>query len=359
MNLRPRGIVTLGLAVLVAIGVGVAVESNELPRSSPSIAASAFGDFAGYVWSGDPKSVVGQWRIPTVFGAGGFASTWIGVQSADGSFVQVGINEELETSNYDVAFWSDNLVHFHPQPVFDAVLSPGQLVKASIVASPRGWVVHLAVANRTTTFLVPLATDGFDQAEWTQEDPQSAGGAALPYPRVPSVLIDDARVNGRVPRLGLEDATWLSAQGHIYAPGKFANDSFTVRSMRTSFGFYQRQFLADVGPLNAVVDRSDTAAINWVTRPPSAAEALRQSRPYVDAASRFDALIAGQQWGSAVGLRIVRLANANNEHLVELLRLAAAEPHPSSRLRQTEMNGALRANEADLAVRSSLGLPAP
>jgi len=218
------------------------------PTSPPPrlvIPASALGTFAGYEWIGPVHTVSAEWRVPkiTLLNSSD-SSTWIGVESPSGAFVQIGTTEDSSPQSdilngglaVDQGFWSDDTVEFHPQLLddmsyLDQHVRAGDLVTASITRVLGGWQLRLHDERSALSFdqKIPMTTAAFDEVEWLQEDPTNSDtNEPLPYPNLGPVVFTHLSVNGFPPVLGFDNAVWMSVPNRDFSVTGLRNDSFEV-----------------------------------------------------------------------------------------------------------------------------------
>jgi Peptidase A4 family len=228
--------------------------------------------FGGYQWEGRVHYLEAQWRVPKVSATSpvGAAATWIGAQNTTGNdFIQIGVEEIAENKGQITyrAFWSDTTVKFAPQ--FMGVVSPGELLFATMVRDSNGWLVSLRNTSGGFDVYKEISYEAgarFTIAEWIQENPASTSLSSrdVPYPIMTNVEFQNLQVNGKSPQLNLNDGLVLMAStGEIRVPTAIHNDAFTFTAPRGA----QDQYLEDARTLDAGGSRFDAEAVTWQTTP--------------------------------------------------------------------------------------------
>jgi hypothetical protein len=369
---RAWRLIAVGVVGVAFVGVALATSPTARPPVATTVPASALGTFAGYDWIGPVSTVAAEWRVPkiTLLNTSD-SSTWIGVQSPTGGFVQIGTTEDstpaLDAFNggsaVDQGFWSDDTVEFHPQRfdrsgVFDQHVRAGDLISASIAEVSGGWRLRLHDARSGLSFdqTIPMTTSDFNETEWYQEDPTNTDtNEPLPYPRLSSVMFTHLSINGEWPVLGFEDAVWMSVPHRDFRVSGLRNDSFEVEPIR--FDQAQAQFLAARAPYEDAARRFDNIENTWRVHPPGPAAALKTLAPFQAAERHYDQTLISHTWTGVSSAEVAALIRSNRLDLTALLALARAEPHPGPDL-LTELTSA-RADKwaANSAIDVALGLP--
>lgn len=191
--------------------------------------------FGGYRLNAVVHEISGEWHVPNIETASpyGEASTWIGVQTANGAFIQLGVTEDQTEKGvpYYEAFWSDTPKHFQPQLL--GIVKSGQSIHASMTQSRRGWTVNLVDASQRIPYLKRVSYGGhtsFTTGEWLQENPPASlsDPADSPYPIMSVPNFTNLTLNDTSPHLDLADAQVLMPSNRpIQVPTKVLNDSFT------------------------------------------------------------------------------------------------------------------------------------
>jgi hypothetical protein len=351
------------MVLLIALGSAIALGSTPSRTSDASIpflkgALAPFGDFAGYTWQGHPTSISGQWKVPAILpgSPAGDAATWIGVQSDEAPFVQIGTLEDEYTlsgkhvAEY-VAFWSDTKEHFEPQ-IF-AVVRPGDPIVASMDATTTGWTLTFD-DQRNPTPVVLNNTEpptGYSQGEWLQEDP----GGGAPYPKLASVSFSDLQINHESPALRFEDASWLTTpDGRIYGPKSVSGDPLTVAAVTPDNA--QRQLLVDVAATNRLGSKLFSEQAAWAL-PPSRRTAVVDAAPYRADEVHVLHELATQTWPATARPEVDGFERVEVKLISCVDQLYDAEPTPPLALVARCQSLASDGSTADVALRRSLGLP--
>jgi peptidase A4-like protein len=245
-------------AIIVSVNTDVAarVAASRHP-SGPS--GNPFGGpeyaFGGYSISVHTTEIGAEWRVPTIrpHSADGDASTWIAVQNFERDFIQIGTTENKVNgvALYGI-FWSDVTVGFHPQQLL--YVSPGDLIRFTMVQTPRGWRLSFddLTNNTPETINVPYAPGAyFDSAQWLQEDPTIGGPAHHePYPSMSLTTFTHLTVNDVVPRLRADDGQALSTADGVYViPTVPKGDEFSFTNATGA----TRQLLSDLYAYNVAL----------------------------------------------------------------------------------------------------------
>jgi hypothetical protein len=318
------------VAAVIAIVLGTAGCGG---GSGSSVAPSAFGHMAGYVWSGHVSAVAASWSVPRMSGTGvAHASTWIGAQAPGRSlrspFIQVGTVEDRGSSRAVYgAFWTDTTRGFHPQILFH--VHPGDAVSTALTLAADRWRIYIVdtTSGQRTSFLTSEeAVDDFDLAEWLQEDPSSTSGKVTPYPDLSPVRMRALAINGAAPRYGDVFAQWMSLPGRDLAPTPLRDGAFTIsRSALTVPG---RRYLEIARPQNVSARKVDLEEAKWTEHTP-ASEIKRVSAGAAHSERRYAGDLARARWPVAARAPISSLVR---EIRVEADAFAAAARHAPASL---------------------------
>lgn len=206
-----------------------------------SVGPRDFGRLAGYVWTGQVRSVHGSWRVPAIApgSPAGHGSTWIGAQVAGPSnqapFIQVGITEDRVPGasgalvSRERAFWSATSLGFHPHFLWP--VRAGDRIGATLARLTGRWQVDIAdlSSGRRAAFATSADAQGsFAVAEWLQEDPTANDGSRMPYPRLTPTRFAGLAVNGASPRYADVAAQWMSLPGTALAPTPLHPGGFSI-----------------------------------------------------------------------------------------------------------------------------------
>jgi hypothetical protein len=267
-QLLPRVLLAL-LSVLSLFAVILSLQHNGSGGASrpKAIGAPAYG-FAGYTDRATVTQISARWRVPYVDAKNniGDASTWIAAQSIDGHFIQLGTTEDAGFASAPTfqIFWSDPVVHFHPQPL--GIVAAGDLISYSMTKTSAGWTLRFD--DRTTSKHHQLTVDygqtaSFNEGQWIQEDPTLSNfNVHLPYPSMSLVTFSHLRLNDQVPKLSYQYAQVMSTSNGVYLiPSKVEDDHFTFHHAQGA----TLQYLRDALPLNATLYPFDRAADDNVT----------------------------------------------------------------------------------------------
>jgi hypothetical protein len=234
--------VTLGLLSILGLGSAALSISTEgrvgepaSPTSHPRlpIGSPQYG-FGGYqLYPSDPvTSVSGEWTVPTIDAnsADGDASTWIGVQSQQGAFAQVGTVENRNATDQYYAFWSDTAKGF--RPLFLTHVAPGDRVKTEMTLEPEGWSLTLDDLSTGTSATIQShygSSDLFNSCEWLQENPVYGQFVHTDYPTLSTVSFHRMRLNHAAPSFPFSDAQTLSTDNDsFFVPTRVRHDRFTL-----------------------------------------------------------------------------------------------------------------------------------
>ena len=232
------------------------------------------GQFAGYDWHGDARSVHAVWTVPRLRPGSvtGEAATWIGVEAPGSTghapFVQVGVNEGNTAGPgppFYYAFYSTTKLHFHPAHLFDVL--PGDEISATLRRSGARW--QIVILDRTSSRYRRLsAVQGagrmFNEAQYTQEDVTNARTRQpLPYPSLSPVRFAEVSVDGQPPRAARLDASWLTEADGYLAPGPLRDGAFSL-SHRT-IGIADDRYLQAAAAQESVTYGAMTSLLRWAS----------------------------------------------------------------------------------------------
>jgi hypothetical protein len=233
-----------------------------------------FGRLAGYVWTGQVRSVRGSWRVPAITpgSPAGHASTWIGAQVAGSSnqapFIQVGITEDRVPGaqgtlvSRERAFWSATSLGFHPHFLWP--VRPGDRIGARLDRLTSRWRIDIADLSNGRWSMFETTADAqgsFAVAEWLQEDPTASDGSRVPYPRLAATRFDELAVNGAAPRYEDVAAQWMSLPGTSLAPTPLGPGGFSIG--RAALSAPGARFLILAARADRAVAGFDAAASRW------------------------------------------------------------------------------------------------
>ncbi|MFZ0665131.1 MAG: hypothetical protein WAM97_05205 [Acidimicrobiales bacterium] len=373
---RGRVVSWLSLLVLVVFSVIAATASAYIKPTvstfgitgSGSLVASPSG-FAGYNYVGSVQQVSADLIVPSITSIPhnapyATASTWIGAQNAQGSFIQIGVTEyeqrpqfqdELGQPYYN-GFWSDTQKDFHPDPLFQ--VQPGDFISLRMILEPTGW--KLVIDDITTGRVQSIssdygASDIYDFAEWIQEDPVSSADPFqnLPYPATTTVSFSHLKVDQLVPQMGSDNRQAMYVEdGPLLLPTRFSGDSFDVIPA-TGFA---RQYLSDV----AVYDYSltiYTAAVNQQHGRSGMAKVVSDAQLFAGALGQFSSAIHRQHWPTRVESDLQPLLSANQQLESDVEQVASDGGTTDAELQV--LHDEVLGQEYSEQVRTDLGLPPP
>jgi hypothetical protein len=128
-----------------------------------------------------------------------------------------------------------------------------------------GWILRFDDRTTSKSDQVTIhygTTASFDEGQWFQEDPTSAGGEHLPYPQMSLVTFSRLKLNRRIPNLSFQYAQVMSSSNGVFLiPSKVRHDHFTFHHAKGA----TRQYLRDALSLNAAVYPFDNDAQDNVT----------------------------------------------------------------------------------------------
>lgn len=333
-SLRVSILTVLALTILAPVGIGIGADGASAQPPVGNVPANALGSFVGYRWSGVPISLSAEWRVPSILQSSeGDASTWIGLQSSSGTFIQIGTTEDAFLGVHSVyaGFWSDDRVHFHPQRTFSSTVRPGDLMSASISDSERGWRMQIIDTRDHSSFIktIPIVKADFDEAEWFQEDPTNEStDSPLPYPRLSQIRLTKLKLNGRVPTMGLGNQEWMSVPGQDFAPTSFRHGGYTVVPIQLDA--VQVQWVTAIASYEVAAKRFDDQEATWRAHPLSSESASQQLQPFLVALNSYCELLASGSWPPVPPSDIAALVAAYGQDAAALVALAKAEPKPGS-----------------------------
>jgi hypothetical protein len=362
-----------GLAVALAMAI-VSVGAKATDRSGSSEARAvalrqaleaaqpySTSGFAGYQAEGLVHDVAASFTVPAILPGSppGDASTWIGVSTEGGEFIQVGVTEHLGASQNSFpifdAFWSDTSLNYHPQALES--IQPTDRVSVSMTQNIDGW--KLSVRDDTTglskTFESHFGHDReFRLAEWEQEDPVAGFDTYynVPYPTLSETTFSDLELNGSAPTLRLRDGSAMNVfNGPILIPTPDTSDSFSLISPIA----LQRQYLSVI----AATNHFSAILFNDLRSPSTFGKArlLTDVQRLQDAAKSLEYQFADNDWGNFfsigpdVAVMGIRVTNESSD--LEKL-FASGLAHGDEQRVYADAASAARAGRV---VRSDLGLP--
>jgi hypothetical protein len=305
----------------LALGAGLAAVSLAGCAGSghpAGLGPRDFGRLAGYVWTGQVRSVRASWQAPAITAGSpaGHGSTWIGAQVAGASdrapFIQVGITEDRVTGaggrlvSREQAFWSATSLGFHPHFLWP--VRPGDRIGARLDRLASRWridIADLSDGRRSVFETTADARGSFAVAEWLQEDPSADDGSRIPYPELAATRFDRLAVNGVAPRYADVAAQWMSLPGTSLAPTPLGGDGFTIG--RAALSAAGARFLVLAGRADQAVARFDAAAAGWRRNTP-AGEIVATAARLRRALDRFTAGLGQRPWPAAVRVPVRSLA---------------------------------------------------
>lgn len=360
-SLRVSILAFLVLTTLAPVGVGIGADAADAQTPVGTVPANALGSFVGYRWSGVPISLSAEWRVPSILqSSAGDASTWIGLQSSSGAFIQIGTTEDSPMGFHSVyaGFWSDDQVHFHPQRTFSSTVRPGDLMSASISDSEHGWRMQITDTRDHSRFVktIPIVKADFNEAEWFQEDPtDELTDSPLPYPRLSRVRLTNLKLNGRVPAMALSNQEWMSVAGQDFAPTPLRNGSYMV--VPVQLDPVQTQWVTARASYEAAAKKFDDEEATWRAHPPSSASAGEQLQPFLVALNSYCESLASQSWPRVPQSDIAALVAAYRQDAAALAALAKAEPKPGSAVISQLDRTRADLQTAKQGVAAAIGLP--
>ena len=323
----------MGTAGLVLVATALAACGGTTGGRSPAEAPNPltglrFGTMSGYVRVGPLRTIGASWLVPRVSAgsAGGLAATWIGAQAPGPAphapFIQVGVNENEGPAGPPVyvAFWSAQVLSFHPHALF--AVTPGDRITATLRLAGGRWRVSIAdtTAGRRSSFsTTDNITGRFNLAEWLQEDPTTPAGRPAPYPTVARVQFAGLTINGAAPSYATISSQWMSTGDRDFGPTPLRNDAFSIgRVTPTPAGV---QYLRIVAPSDAAqtVFQSRTRHLSSESR----SQIRAAVAPAAAAQTRFASALSRSHWpasATAVIHALVRQVGL----LVAVLRAAPA-----------------------------------
>ena len=296
-SIRLSGRVVLFFVVLV--GAAWMVGPQVAAPATPTVPSNALGRFVGYTTIGRPHSISAEWRVPSISDSSeAHASTWIGLQSESGAFIQVGtledsfpgyiksvplgIAEKIPQRIIYSGFWSGDAELFHPKSTFSEPVLPGDLIAASISKTKRCWRLQLVDTRDQARFVrtIKMVNAVLTEAEWIQEDPTNlATDGPLPYPHLSQVRLTKVKLNGRPPSIDLANESWMSVPGRDFAPTSLAGDGFQIVPVRLDA--VQTRWVTARVRYEQAAYRFDIKQGTWRTHPPMSTTATADLRPFL------------------------------------------------------------------------------
>ncbi len=300
MAARRAVLTAVALATTALVTVPTALASDRLAADRPppysllrGPGVTSFGAFAGYLWSGNVRSIAATFTVPRVKANShyGIAGTWIGAQAPGAGrspFIQVGINEEQRRSGGATyyAFYSDTVAAFHPRFLF--YVRAGDVVAARMRLSGGRW--HVLILDRTHPHKFAFGTSdeasgAFDEAEWLQEDVGDGTGGLLPYPVLATrVSFSRLAVNAGHPRYARVRSQWMTENRTDLAPSPLVGDAFSLFQTQPSrIGMHYLQIAVT---LDVALAHFESDLARWTVRTP--AHTMTSERDVVADAYRLD-----------------------------------------------------------------------
>ncbi len=210
--------------------------SGATTPSSPSSTTSSTTVTTGYTstnWSGYVatsgtfSAISGSWYVPSPTGNGSTTTadaTWVGIGGVSTSdLVQVGTENTVSASGVVSSAIFYELLPAAAQIVTGLVVSPGDLIQASLVSSGSNWTIIATDVTTNKTFKTVVSyASSFSSAEWIQEDPSYASGQLIPLDNFGTVNISSGSVakNGVVTNIagsGVLPITLVNSSGQTLA----------------------------------------------------------------------------------------------------------------------------------------------
>jgi len=320
-----------------------------------------FSGFGGYQWAGAVTQIGSRWRVPTLLSKSvlGEAATWIGAESANGHFIQIGEIVDCPhrgASRYE-AFWSDAALNFIPQPI--GRLHEGDAISASMTQNSHGWTITLDDPSTPLSFVKHVAYGAgqtFNYADWIQEDPAPGNVAARdgPYPDITNTTFRALRADGAAPHLQRRyGRTLMASGGVIRVPTIEHDDSFTFIRTRGA----AHRYLVDARQVVFAENKFNARFVTW--RSLSRATRRMDADALVQAFKTGAAQLQSQSWPKA--------SRRDVTDVVRDLRLDASRlsAWSSSNYRATVNsftafeNGKFADDRMSDALRATLNLPSP
>jgi hypothetical protein len=357
-------LLTLESAVLSVTNSGGA--SSGLPSGAGS--QTSLAGFAGYDLLEPVTDIGADFSVPAIIstpqGSFATASTWIGAQNTQGSFVQVGVTEfvgkQSAGSGYQTSytgFWSSTAKSFHP--IEFGTLRAGDRIAVRMRQQKSGWL--LSFRDRTSDYSHTVSTgyaggQPFGAAEWIQEDPVSSSAPLrnLPYPSMSDSMFTSLEVDGKSPRLNGNDGRAMDVPfgGPLLVPGVFRSDGFEVFPAK---GF-AKQYLSDVADYN-YAQEAFAAAIDEAGPGSFGTKVRAALSAYGQALAKFEDQLSSQTWPAGARTDVDSLISDNRTIASSLSQLG-----PTGQIYQIELD--ILSDESTAAqaaenVRKDLGLPPP
>ena len=320
-----------------------------------------FGDFASYQWFGPTTSVGSSWSVPRIESAGSDenAASWVGAQSDDGAFIQIGTIETHTgsggaTTPLDSAFWSDTAFGFRPQIL--GPVHPGDRVDAALSLSSGTW--HLQLQDPGSSLAVEFSTqDGaqanYTVAEWAEE--RQPPTSDWRFPALSPVGFSAVRVDGQAPARSQLDATWMSVPGIDLGPTPLRGDAFEIAPMHP--GTTTTAYLSGAAKADEAIEGFVKAHARW-NEATTDSQVAAEIRPVLVGLRAFDEVLVGTSWPAPIRAEVRRLqatnAHAVSEPLIALER-APLGARPLAYARFTLATVA--SHQLALGIRRYLGLP--
>ena len=258
-----------------------------------------------------------------------------------------------------VVFWSDTVVHFEPQ--FLGFVPAGDLVKATMTLGGKGWEV--AVDDLTSSLLFHLTvtgepSQGFNRAQWFQEDPSSGAGPSIgraPYLTTSSITFTHVEANGSQPRTDFADTRWMGLMGpYALRPTPIEHQSFGIREVR--IGKTALQYLDDTAPFNNLLTTFNQRLNGW--GPTTTTQSFRlAAAPLLGALRTQEKAIARQSWPPQIKALLGQFEGANSVIIGGLVALSQLSPTGLPAWRDRNAVDQQRAHQIVLRLHGDLGVP--
>ena len=319
---------------------------------------------------GKETSVSAAWTIPRLETSRSnvTAASWIGAQSSDGAFIQVGTMETRGTDPdnegdlpYEV-FWSDTQRHFQPQIL--ATIHPGDRFTAKMTLVGGRWRIEIRdltdLRVRGDHPIIGFSTSeeakaSFTLTEWLDERQAPTSGWA--YPALSEVKFTQLQVNGRSPAPSQLEASWMSIPSINLGPSPLTDDSFTIQPQKRLGGLAAR-YESIVGPLNSAASALQLEQIDWDSQT-SASRVASEIRPLLAAMRTADAALGSYRWPAPIRSKVLELRAEEANRITAALRdLERSSSMNRDRAFGRFLAAAFATHSVSVQIHRYLGLPA-
>ncbi len=197
--------------------------------SSPAATTSYTStNWSGYVaTSGSFSAISASWYVPQPTGNGSTTTadaTWVGIGGVSTSdLIQVGTDNTVDASGKVTSVIFYELLPSAAQMVTGLIVTPGDLIHASLSGSGGSWTIIATDVTTNQAFKTTVSyASTLSSAEWIEEDPSYSSGKLVPLDNFGTVNISGGSVtkNGAAMNLvsaGVSPITLVDSSNQVLA----------------------------------------------------------------------------------------------------------------------------------------------